>query len=152
MRVKRIEHVAIAVKNADKVASILQDTFGLKLDYTQDLPQYHTRIAMLPVGGTYVELLEAMSPTSDTAKWIAERGEGLYHLCLEVDDIKGALAELKAKGVTLLNDEPIVGHAGWRIAFIDPACTGNILFELAQSPDSWETAERAREQVSVGDH
>ena len=89
---------------------------------------------MFPVGETYLELLEGTSQSSDVAKWIGERGQGLYHICLEVEDIDGALAELKAKGVRLLDEKPRIGHGGARIAFLDPQSTANVLVELAELP------------------
>lgn len=132
MKIKRIEHVAIAVNNLDAAAGILRDTFGLEVEYAEDRPQ--TRLAMLPVGETYIELLQALDPNGRTAEWLAAKGESLYHICFEVEDIDAALAELKAKGTPLLNETPLVGHGDCRIAFLDPKATGNILFELAEMP------------------
>ena len=132
MKIKRIEHIAVAVENLDGVAKILGDTFGLDLEYTEERVQ--TRIGMLPVGETYIELLQGVTPESGASKWLKEKGQSLFHICFEVDDIDAALAELKAKGTPLLNDEPIIGHANCRIAFIDPRATGNLLFELAEMP------------------
>ena len=134
MKVKRVEHVAIAVKNIADVMRIFQEKLGLALEYEEDFPQYKTKIAMYPVGETYLELLQATGDDSDTAKWIAEKGEGLYHICLEVEDIEAALAELRAKGVGLLDEQPRVGHGGSLIAFLDPRSTANVLIELAQIP------------------
>jgi methylmalonyl-CoA/ethylmalonyl-CoA epimerase len=113
---------------------IFQEKLGLSLEYEEDFPQYKTKIAMYPVGETYLELLEATAHGSDVAKWIGEKGQGLYHICLEVDDIDGALAELKAKGVGLLDEKPRIGHGGSRIAFLDPRSTANVLVELAELP------------------
>jgi methylmalonyl-CoA/ethylmalonyl-CoA epimerase len=132
MKIKRIEHIAIAVDDLDGVSRLLQDKFGLSLEYTEDRVQ--TRLAMLPVGKTYIELLQGLSPESGTAKWLADRGQSLYHICFEVEDIDAALAELKDKNTPLLNDEPVIGHGNCRIAFIDPKATGNLLFELAEMP------------------
>jgi methylmalonyl-CoA/ethylmalonyl-CoA epimerase len=134
MKVKRVEHVAIAVKDIREAMRIFQDKLGLQLEYEEDFPQYQTRIAMYPVGQTYLELLEATGPESDTGKWIAGKGQGLYHICLEVEDIEGALAELKAKGVRLLDERPKPGHGGTRIAFLDPGSTADVLIELVEIP------------------
>jgi methylmalonyl-CoA epimerase len=87
---------------------------------------------MFPVGQSYIELLESDRADSETSKWIGERGEGLFHICLEVDDIEGALAELKAKGVKLIDQTPRIGHANSRIAFIDPKSTNDVLIELVE--------------------
>jgi methylmalonyl-CoA epimerase len=132
MKIKRVEHIAIAVRDMSSSMAMLERIFGLKLEYQEQIGT--TRLAMYPVGETYLELLEAAAPDSGVAKWIAENGESLFHLCFEVDDIDGALAELRQKGIKLLDETPRVGHAGSRIAFLDPQSTGNILIELAQLP------------------
>jgi methylmalonyl-CoA/ethylmalonyl-CoA epimerase len=132
MKVKRIEHVAIAVKSLAKAREIFEDKLGLTFEYDEWLPQYQTKLAMFPVGESYIELLESNRSDSETAKWIAEHGEGLFHICLEVDDIEAALAELKGKGVKLLDAVPRVGHAKSRIAFLDPKSTNDVLIELVE--------------------
>jgi methylmalonyl-CoA/ethylmalonyl-CoA epimerase len=109
---------------------LLRDTFGIDVEYEEQIGQ--TRLAMLPVGETYLELLEGQGPESGVSKWIKEKGTGLFHICFEVEDIDSALAELKAKGVKLRDETPRIGHGGARIAFIDPASTGNVLIELAE--------------------
>ena len=134
MKVKRIEHIAIAVKSMARMRAVMEEKLGLSLEYEEHLPQYHTRLAMYPIGQTYLELLEADSPESETAEWIATRGEGLFHICLEVDHIEDALAELKQKGVALIDEKPRTGHANSRIAFLDPSSTGNVLIELVELP------------------
>lgn len=132
MKIKRVEHVAIAVNDMADSMKMLEDTFGLKLDFEEQIGQ--TKLAMYPVGETSLELLEALGPESGTSKWIAEKGQSLFHLCFEVDDIDGALDELREKGVKLLDETPRTGHGGARIAFINPESTGNILIELAEMP------------------
>jgi len=134
MKIKRIEHIAIAVADVDGMAAIMRDKLGLEVEYAEDLPAHATRLAMLPVGESYIELLQGLAPSAKTAEWLAQKGQSLYHICFEVEDIDAALAELKAKGTPLLNEEPLIGHGNCRIAFIDPQATGNILFELAEMP------------------
>src|SRR5262245_51189103 len=133
MRVKRVEHVAIAVHNMKDVMRVFQDKLGLALEYEEDFPQYATKIAMYPVGETYLELLEATGAGSDVGTWISEHGQGLYHICLEVDDIEAALVELRGKGVKLLDERPRIGHGGSLIAFIDPRSTADVLVEPMQA-------------------
>jgi methylmalonyl-CoA/ethylmalonyl-CoA epimerase len=130
MKIKRVEHIAIAVDSLKESMDLLQNTFGINVEYEEQIGQ--TRLAMLPVGETYLELLEGQGPESRVTSWIKEKGTGLFHICFEVEDIDGALAELKAKGVKLRDETPRIGHAGARIAFIDPASTGNVLIELAE--------------------
>lgn len=132
MKIKRIEHIAIAVKSMAQFREIFEAKLGLSLEYEEYLPQYNTRLAMYPVGQTYIELLESDSDNTETARWIGEHGEGLFHICLEVDDIEDALDELKRKGVKLIDEQPRIGHANSRIAFIDPKSTGNVVIELVE--------------------
>ena len=132
MKIKRIEHIAIAVDSLKQSIGLLQDTFGIPVEYEEQIGQ--TRLAMLPVGETYLELLEGQGPESGVTHWISEKGTGLFHICFEVEDIDGALVELKAKGVKLRDETPRTGHGGARIAFLDPVSTGNVLIELAELP------------------
>jgi len=132
MKIKRVEHIAIAVDSIAESAKMLRDTFGIEIEYQEDRPT--ARLAMLPIGETYLELLQGNSPDSAVTRWIDTKGTGLFHICFEVADIDSALAELKQKGVKLRDETPRIGHGGSRIAFIDPACTGNVLIELAELP------------------
>ena len=132
MKLKRVEHVAIAVKDMEKMQEIFENKLGINLEYEENFPQYNTKIAMYPIGDTYLEVLESNDPKTETSRWIEEHGEGLFHICLEVEDIDSALSELREKGVKLLDEVPRVGHGGARIAFLDPESTGNLLIELAE--------------------
>ena len=130
MKIKRVEHIAIAVDSMRQSLELMRDTFGLELEYEEQIGQ--TKLAMLPVGQSYIELLEGHGPESGVTKWIAEKGTGLFHICFEVDDIEGAIAELKAKKVKLQSDTWRIGHGGSRIIFLDPSTTGNVVIELAE--------------------
>jgi methylmalonyl-CoA epimerase len=130
MKIKRVEHIAIAVDSMQKSMDLMRDTFGLELEYEEQIGQ--TRLAMLPVGQSYIELLEGNGPDSGVTKWIEQHGTGLYHICFEVEDIEGAIAELKAKNVKLQSDTWRTGHGGSKIVFLDPSATGNVVIELAE--------------------
>ena len=132
MKIKRVEHIAIAVHDMAESMRMLEHTLGLKLDYEEVIGE--TKLAMYPVGETSLELLQAKGAASPVADWVAEHGQSLFHLCFEVEDIDAALDELRAKGVKLLDETPKGGHGGSRIAFLDPASTGDILIELAELP------------------
>jgi methylmalonyl-CoA/ethylmalonyl-CoA epimerase len=134
MKIKRVEHIAIAVSSLKTSIDFMRDTFGLPLEYEEQIGQ--TRLAMLPVGETYVELLEGQGPDSGVTRWVDEKGPGLFHICFEVENIDAALDELRAKGIKLRDETPRIGHGGARIAFLDPASTGNVLIELAELPAS----------------
>ena len=132
MKIKRVEHIAIAVDSIQQSLGLMRDTFGLELEYEEQIGT--TRLAMLPVGETYIELLEGQGPDSGVTKWINEKGTGLFHICFEVKDIEGAIAELKAKNVALQTDTWRTGHGGSKIIFLDPKATGNCVIELAELP------------------
>lgn len=134
MKLKRVEHIAIAVHDLQESKRMLEETFGLQLELEEQIES--TKLAMYPVGETYLELLETVEPGSWLADWIAEKGQSLFHICFEVEDIDDALDELRQKGVKLLNETPRPGHGGSRIVFLDPQSTGNILIELAELPES----------------
>ena len=134
MKIKRIEHIAVAVKNLQSMREVLEDKLGIEMEYEEYLPQHSTRLAMFPVGETYIELLESDKPDTGTSQWIAEHGEGLFHICLEVEDIDASMNELRANGITFQQDEPLIGHGNCRIAFLAPSCTGNLVIELAELP------------------
>lgn len=134
MKFKRVEHVAIAVRDMDRMRDVFENKLGIAMEYEEHLPRYATTLAMYPVGETYLEVLQSDDPGSETSRWIDEKGEGLFHICLEVEDIDAALAELRAKEVKLIDETPRIGHGGARIAFLDPEATGNLLIELAELP------------------
>jgi methylmalonyl-CoA/ethylmalonyl-CoA epimerase len=134
MKIKRIEHIAIAVKSIAAMREIFEKKLGIAVEYEEYQPQHSTRLAMLPVGQTYLELLESDRADSGTSRWIAEHGEGLFHICLEVEDIDAAMAELRQKGVGFQQEKPVIGHGNCRIVFLDPRSTGNLVIELAEMP------------------
>ena len=130
MKIKRVEHIAIAVDSIKESLGLMRDTFGLELEYEEQIGQ--TRLAMLPVGETYIELLEGQGPESGVTKWIDQKGTGLFHICFEVGNIEEAIAELKAKNVKLQSETWKTGHGGSKIVFLDPSSTGNCVIELAE--------------------
>ncbi|HJU31242.1 MAG TPA: VOC family protein [Hyphomicrobiaceae bacterium] len=134
MKIKRIEHVAIAVKSIKAMRDIFENKLGIKMEYEEHLPEHSTSLAMFPIGETYLELLESDKPGTGTSRWIAEHGEGLFHICLEVDNIDEAMTELRAKGVGFQTEKPMIGHGNCRIVFLDPKSTGNLVVELAEMP------------------
>ncbi len=142
MKIKRIEHIAVAVNQLSAMREILENKLGLTLEYEENLPQYNTRIAMYPVGDTYIEILESDKKGTEVSDWIDQHGESLFHICLEVDDIDAALTELRQKDVRLIDETPRIGHANSRIAFLDPASTGNLLIELVELAESAESSAR----------
>ena len=132
MKIKRIEHVGVVVKDTDASRKLWEECFGIPLGGVEENDK--RKLALYYVGESMVELIAGTTPDSKHAKMVAEGKGGLNHICFEVEDIDEALAELKAKGIPLLDQVPRFGHAGCRIAFIDPSATENCLIELAQLP------------------
>jgi methylmalonyl-CoA/ethylmalonyl-CoA epimerase len=127
--IKKINHVALAVQDLDAALPFWQEAMGIRLDHVEDVPSQKARVAFLPVGESELELVQPTSPDTGTAKFLAEHGPGMHHLCFEVDDIEGMLAQLKEKGVRLINETPLVLE-GRRMAFVHPKSTGGVLVEL----------------------
>jgi methylmalonyl-CoA/ethylmalonyl-CoA epimerase len=130
MPIKRINHIAIVVPKINEALTFWQDALGLDLSHVEDVPAQETKVAFLPTGGSEVELVEPTNDTSGMARYMAKRGPGIHHICFEVEGIEEILAQLKAKGVQLINEEPTVGAGGKKVAFIHPRSTGGVLIEL----------------------
>jgi methylmalonyl-CoA epimerase len=132
MNLKNIDHIGIAVSNLQESLSFWETSLGIELHGIEEVAEQHVRTAFLPVGGTEIELLEPTRPDSTVARFIEKRGEGLHHIAIRVDDIEVALAELKAKGVQLIDETPRNGAGGSRIAFVHPKATHGVLLELCE--------------------
>ena len=129
VEVTKINHVAIVVGDIDAALNFWQNALGLKLDHVEDVPSQKSVVAFIPVGDSEVELVKPTSEDSGVAKFLAERGGGMHHLCFEVDDIVGMLNQLKEKGVRLINETP-QELPGRKMAFVHPKSTGGVLVEL----------------------
>lgn len=130
--IKRINHVAVVVDDMEKSLSFWRDALGIHLHELRDVPAEKSQVAFLPLAGAEVELVQPTSDDSGIAKYLAKRGPGMHHICLEVDDILGMLAHLKAKNIRLINEEPRQAADGKKYAFIHPESTGGVLVELYQ--------------------
>ena len=129
MPIKRIDHIAIVVESLDAALTVYRDVLGMTLSHVETLPEQDVKIGFLPGGDSEIELLEPLTPDSGIGRYLAKRGEGLHHICLEVDDIAATLAELKAKGAQLIDETPKQGAHG-KIAFIHPKDAHGVLVEL----------------------
>ncbi|MFZ2634756.1 MAG: methylmalonyl-CoA epimerase [Rectinemataceae bacterium] len=132
MKVSGLDHVGIAVESIDGALPVWEGMLGLPLHGTEEVKEQKVRTAFLPLGGTEIELLESTDPEGPIGKFIAAKGQGVQHLAFRVDDIDAALAELKSKGVRLIDETPRYGAGGARIAFLHPKATGGVLIELCQ--------------------
>ena len=131
-RVKQINHVAVVVQDMEKALLFWRDALGMDMHELRDVPAEKSQVAFLPLSGSEVELVLPTTEDSGIAKYLAKRGPGMHHICLEVDDIEGMLSQLKSKGVRLLNEEPRTTSDGKRYAFIHPESTSGVLVELYQ--------------------
>jgi len=129
-RIKSIHHVAVVVDNMEKALSFWRDALGMEVQELRDVPVEKSQIAFLPLEGSEVELVMPTSGDSGIAKYLAKRGPGMHHICLEVDDIAGMLSQLRSKGVRLINEEPRTSGDGKKYAFIHPESTAGVLVEL----------------------
>lgn len=128
-KITKINHIAVVVTDIDGALSFWRDGLGLNVDHVEDVPSQKAVVAFLPVGESEVELVKPTAEDTGVAKFLAERGSGMHHLCFEVDNIEEMLAQLKGKGVRLINETPQVLQ-GRRMAFVHPKSTGGVLVEL----------------------
>jgi methylmalonyl-CoA/ethylmalonyl-CoA epimerase len=134
MTVKKIDHIGIAVKSIDEVIDFYKEALGLEHTGYEVVEDQGVRVAFLNVGESRFELLEPLDETSPVAKFIEKRGEGIHHIALDVTDVKETLAEMKDKGMKLIDEAPRKGAHNKQIAFIHPKTTNGILLEVCQDP------------------
>jgi len=125
-----LDHIGIAVKSLD--AAKIYEALGLSIDHIETVATQGVRTAFLSAGDADIELLEPSGPESTVAKFIEKRGEGIHHICLRVDRIEEHLQRLKAEGFRLINDAPVPGAHGCRVAFLHPAAGNGVLIELSE--------------------
>ncbi len=132
---EKIDHIGIAVNNIEEALDFYRHQLGLEVTGMEEVAEQKVKVAFLPVGESKIELLESTDPDGAVAKFIASKGEGIQHVALRVDNIREKLAQLKAKGARLIDEEPRRGAGGAQIAFIHPKSTGGVLLELCQRED-----------------
>ena len=131
--IKRVHHVAIAVKNLDEAVKLYENLFGVKASKVEVVPEQGVKSALIPIGdGGEIEFLEPIDPNGGVAKFLENKGEGIHHICLEVDNINQSLTELAEKGCQLIDKQGRKGLAG-QIGFLHPKSTKGVLIELAET-------------------
>ena len=135
-RALRLDHVGIAVRSLAERVPLYQDLLGVPLAREEEVPTERVRVAFLGDGETHVELLEPIDGEGPIAQFLEKRGEGVHHLCFEVDDIEATLARLRAAGVTLVGQAPRPGAGGCKVAFLHPKSAGGVLIEISEKPRS----------------
>jgi methylmalonyl-CoA/ethylmalonyl-CoA epimerase len=124
-------HIAVVVEDLERALHVFEEVLGLPVAKVQELPEQRAKAAFLSLGQSQIELLEPTDDSSGVARFLASRGEGLHHICLEVDDIDSTLSELKEKGLRLINETAVEGAHG-RVAFIHPKATHGLMIELLE--------------------
>lgn len=132
--IRRIAHIAIATDSI-AVTSQFYKNLGLELERVELVPDQKVRVAVMKIGDSAIEFIEPAEEDSPIQGFLSQRGSGLHHISLEVDDLAARLEDLKARNVRLIDEEPRVGAEGSLIAFIHPDSTGGVLVELSQKAE-----------------
>ena len=128
-----LDHLGIAVPSLAEAVKFYEQTLGIQVAGYETIAPEKTRVALLPVGETRIELLEPTEPDSPIGRFLSKRGSGLHHICLRVPDLAAAIARLRQQGVKLISQEPGIGASGHRYVFVHPSSTGGVLLELVEA-------------------
>jgi methylmalonyl-CoA epimerase len=129
-----LDHIGIAVDDLAASLAFFRDALGLEVHGSEEVASQHVRAHFVQVGDASLELLESTSPDSAIARFVGKRGPGLHHITLRVDDLEAVLAQLKSRGIRLIDEHVRAGAEGAQVAFIHPSSTHGVLVELKQSP------------------
>ncbi len=132
MKVLKVDHIGIAVKNLDETLKFYTDILGLECQGTEVVEEQKVRVAFLPIGDTEVELLESTSEDGPIARFIEKNGEGVQHIAFKVDNIEEAIQHMLDKGMQMIDQVPRYGAGGAKIAFVHPKSSNRVLVELSQ--------------------
>ncbi|MEI7907593.1 MAG: methylmalonyl-CoA epimerase [Bacteroidota bacterium] len=130
--IKKINHIGIAVKNLGLSAEIFSKLFSQTVLHTETVSEQNAAIAFFPIGESSIELIESTSPEAVVSKFIDKRGEGIHHICLDVDNIKSEIERLKNHGFQFISEVPSEGGDGYWVAFIHPKSANGVLIELCE--------------------
>ena len=133
---KRIDHIAIVVQDLDAALRVYRDVLGLPLERVEDVPAEKVRVAFLPMrqGDGEIELVQPTADDTGVARFLSKRGEGMHHICFEVDDIQAAIAQMAISGLQVLEEKPRMGSQGQKYVFVHPKTTHGVLIELYERP------------------
>jgi len=135
MKTLKVDHIGIAVSNLDETLKFYEEVLGMTCTGKEEVADQKVRVAFLPVGDSEVELLESTDPEGPIAKYIDKKGEGIQHIAFRVDNIEEAIANMKEKGIRMIDETPRYGAGGAKIAFCHPKSTGGVLVELSERED-----------------
>ncbi|HLA96520.1 MAG TPA: methylmalonyl-CoA epimerase [Pyrinomonadaceae bacterium] len=131
----KIDHLGIATKGIDEALKFWEDALGLENVHTEIVEDQKVRVAMLPLGESRIELLEPTSEDSPISKFLEKRGGGIHHIAVTVENIEESLAQLKSKGMRLIDETPRIGAEGCLVAFVHPSSANGVLLELVQTKE-----------------
>jgi methylmalonyl-CoA/ethylmalonyl-CoA epimerase len=132
MKILKIDHLGIAVNSIEDGKNFWMDALGLEFEGSETVEEQKVTTAFFPVGESEVELLESTAPDGPIAKFLEKKGQGIHHVAFRVENVEEALAELKEKGIRLIDEKPRMGAGGAKIAFLHPKATNGILVELCE--------------------
>lgn len=130
--IRRIQHIGVAVRKLDEAIPFYRDVLGLPFAGIEEVPDQKIRAAIFRVGDTAIEVIETTSPDGPIGKFVEKNGEGIHHICFQVEDASAALAHAKGKGVRLIDEIPRAGVHGLKVGFLHPKSTFGVLTEFAQ--------------------
>lgn len=142
MAIKKIDHIGIAVKDINSVLGFYAEALGLENLGYEVVEDQGVRVAFLPVGESRIELLEPLDENSPIAKAIAKRGEGIHHICLDVENVSETLEEMKERGLQLIDQQPRPGAHHKEIAFVHPKASNGVLIELSQDAPGYRDGHK----------
>jgi methylmalonyl-CoA epimerase len=132
--IKKIDHIGIVVHSIEEALQVYEGALNLRLTDVEEVPEQAVRVAFLPVGKSKLELLEPLTAEGGVAKFLEKRGEGIHHICFEVNDMEATLQDLAAQGIRLIDEQPRQGAHG-RVAFLHPKSAHGVLIELFEKSD-----------------
>jgi len=132
--IKKINHIAIAVNNLEEAAGFYQTVMGLTLSGIEVVTAQKTKVGFFKIGESNIELVQPAEPDSPLVKFLETKGQGIHHICLEVDDIDAEVKTFLEKGATMVDQKPRPGAHNTRVAFVHPKSSGGVLIELCEFP------------------
>ena len=132
--IKRMDHVAIAVKDLEEAAKFYQEVMGLTLTGVEVVTAQKTKVGFFRIGDVNIELVQPSEPDSPLVKFLETKGQGIHHVCFEVDDIDAEVKAFVEKGSTMVDQKPRPGAHGTRVAFVHPKSSSGVLIELNEFP------------------
>jgi methylmalonyl-CoA/ethylmalonyl-CoA epimerase len=132
--ITKINHIAIAVTDMQEAAKFYEDVMGITLAGVETIAAQKTKVGFFKIGESNIELVQPSEPGSPLSKFLEARGQGIHHICFEVDDVEAELKAFLEKGAAMIDQKPRQGAHGTKVAFVHPKSTGGVLIELCEVP------------------